>query len=381
MRSSRVDQWLVGEKKLVVPAAAGVKPGYVSPDGREMYQVKLDGRGTRDLRAGMLQLSSELADQPRVERGYLLIAIRRSTVERTLKEWGRGKQVIRPEIARRLRLIAVVEGKVAIDPNDGALRELGERFKSMVSETERDSSVGSVWPKQGVGGSWKHLEVEKVLLHRWLLGKGAIAAGELAKQVGCSFPTLQHALRRLEAKGLIAREKGRSIALKRYSRERWSELFMLARSVYPPEAYVDVTGDIGGAEGLLARLRRRPVEHVAVGGVVAARRWDRSFDLNGTPRLDLVLHTPEGDAGGRGGVDAGFVRRLDPALRPLREAGRGSPILVLHRVRRREALFETDAGEPLPWAGPVETLEHLNEMGLTTQAREMLARLRPEVRH
>ena len=386
MRSTPLDQWLVAERGFRVPAGANGSVDYVRRDGREVLQVKLQARGTRDLRDGLLQLSSYLAEHPKVQRGRLLIAISRSTLERTLGEWARAKRAIRPEIAGRLNLIAVVEGQLGTDPNEKALRKMGERFGAIVSEMEKRDRFHSAspggdrnWGGRVLGGSWKHLEVEKVLLHRWLLGQGGIKAAELAKLVGCSFPTVQQTVRRLEAKDLIVREKGRSIALRRYPRGRWSELFMLAESIYPPEAYVDVTGDSGGPEALLKRLRRRPVENVAVGGVTAAREWDPMFDLNGTPRLDLVLHVPEGGRAG-GGLDPDFVRKLDPALRPQKEHSRSAPVLVLHRIRRRAALFAHDPDGRPPRAGPVETLEHLNQMGLTVQAKDLLNRLRPEAK-
>ena len=55
-------------------------------------------------------------------------------------------------------------------------------------------------------------------------------------------------------------------------------------------------------------------------------------------------------------------------------------MLVLHRTYRREALFLEEAGAAMPWADPVEVICHLNEMGLTAQAGELVRRLRGEAK-
>jgi hypothetical protein len=133
-----------------------------------------------------------------------------------------------------------------------------------------------------------------------------------------------------------------------------------------------VTRRTGGAEGLLARLRRHPPPGVslALGGVAAARHWDPAFDLHGTPRIDVVLHAEQSQH-----VDLDFVKRLDPALRPLGGDVRGSVVLVVHPIRRRKALFAPKSGETLPFADPVETILHLNDLGLTAQAGDLAARM------
>jgi hypothetical protein len=232
------------------------------------------------------------------------------------------------------------------------------------------------------GPTWKHLEVEKVLVHRWLLGEGPIAVGALIRQVGCSYPTAIQAIRRLSASGLIERGRGRSVALARYPRDRWADLWRVQRTVYPPEEFVDPTGDPGAVEGILRRLNRLRPKGAAIGGVVAARAWDPAFDLNGTPRVDVVVQAPaaRGSDSGRWIREATeFIRRLDPALVRRTRDVRGATVLALHPTYRREALFR-EAVPPLdvPLAGPVEVLFHLNELGLTAQAGALLGHLRKD---
>jgi hypothetical protein len=196
---------------------------------------------------------------------------------------------------------------------------------------------------------------------------------DLAAAAGCSYPTIIAAMNPLIAEGLIDRGSNRSVQLVRYSRARWAELISTSRNIYPPLEFVDTTGQSPSPESLIKRLYKLDWHnnpHVALGGAAAARYWDRKFDLHGIPRIDLVVQEP---------ADLSFIQKLDPALviRSGPHAHR-SPVLVIHRINRPVSLFVPQKNKPLPWADPVETILHLNEMGLTAQAGEMVARLRPE---
>ena len=383
MLPDAVDRWLLQDEAMV---RKGRRKGdlLINREKNEVYSVKIPAQGVRDLRDRILALAGYLAEHGSVSKGYLFIASLRSTPRRTLREWKLAKEVLLEPIRARMRLVGVVEGQVVADPDEPPLRELGETFRTLlppdlrgprpVSSTAADFSW-AVTDNTNDGGSlrtWKHLEVQKVLLHRWLTGAGPITMTELTRQVGCNFRTASAALRAMGRRGLIARTRSRSVELRRFTSEDWQELFALQRSVYPSAEFVDVTGRANAAEGLLRRLARQVLQGVAVGGVIAGRRWDPQFDLNGTPRLDLVLHAPGG--GGRRRTNLEFVRRLDPALKP--NAAAGSPVLVVHPLYRADPLFHRDPAEPLPVADPVETIFQLNEMGLTAQADALLGRLR-----
>lgn len=190
--------------------------------------------------------------------------------------------------------------------------------------------------------------------------------------MGCSYPTAIQAVRRLSATGLVARGRGRSVAVVRYPRDRWSELLRAQRLVYPPEEFVHRIPEPEAVDGLLRRLNRLRPKGAALGGVVAARRWDPSFDLNGTPRVDVVMHTVA-PSGSVSAVDAAeFVRSLDPALKRRSPQVQGATVLVLHRMYRKDPLSLDDPQSPIPWADPVDILCHLNDLGLTVQAGQLL---------
>jgi DNA-binding Lrp family transcriptional regulator len=365
----------------------------VSPDGREVYDIKFGGRGVRDLRDAALRLATFVARHPEVKRGYLLTALIRISPTRARSEWDLIRQVLLPKLTARMQLVALVDGVEVVEPPNPTLTPVVARFlefaRSQVARSGSRTSGSSVAQEDNLRASspaavmWKHLEIEKVLLHRWLLGEGPIPVGMLSKQVGCSYPTVLQAIQRLSADGLIERGRGRAVALARYPRDRWPELFRAQRLTYPPIEFVDPTSAPGAVDDILRRLQRLHPKGAALGGVTAARRWDPMFDLNGTPRIDVLLHRPVTRAphGAERVRDADeFVRRLDPALKRRSPHVRGSTALVVHHIYRHEPLFLNLPDTPIPWADPVEVLFHLNDLGLTAQAGQLLRRLRPDTK-
>lgn len=312
----------------------------------------------RDLRARLLPLAASIADDPRIERACLLLVVDRLTRRRLSEEWDGLMAVLRPELARRLAIVAVGEDFELCLPDDSAeLVELAEIGRGLL-----DPSVPPRLPRMT-----KSLEVLKVLLVRWLLGQGPIARGELGKQAGCSYPTVAKAVERFG--GVIRERSDRSVELTSFPREAWHELLALSPTHRARLAYSDLTGRRADPEGLLRRLRKLKPPQVALGGVAAAHHWDPHFDLRGMPRLDLSLAT-------EAGMDLGFLRGLAPGLGPLE--GDGAPVLVVHPLQRPKALFAP--GGELPIADPVETLLDLSELRLSDQSEALIERLERQAR-
>jgi hypothetical protein len=358
----------------------------VSPDGHVVYEIKLAGRGVRDLRSAVVGLATFLAHRPAATTGYVLVSLIRISATRVRTEWERIQKTLRPELATRMHLVAVIDGTEVIRLPEAQPTVVVERFLELATRPTADSqSTAFQERKTRTGASrattWKHLEVEKVLLHRWLLGEKTLPIGALCGQVGCSYPTATEVIRNLSEHDLILRGRGRSVALKKYPRERWAELFRAQRLIYPPAEFMNPIAEPGAVDVIARRLNRLRPKGAALGGVIAARRWDPSFDLNGTPRVDVVLHTPvkrapSGEEWLASATD--FVRRIDPALKLRTPQARGATVLVLHPIYRRNALFLDEPQSPVPFADPVEVLCHLNDLGLTAQAAQLLQRLRQD---
>ena len=210
-------------------------------------------------------------------------------------------------------------------------------------------------------------EVFKVLLRRSLMGLGPIGVGEVMRRVGCSYPTVADAIRRLERSKEVERRSKRSVELADFPRKTWGEVLALSDSLRRPRLYADTTGKSPDPKALLRRLGTMKPEGVAVGGVSAGRHYDSRFDLNGLPRLDLTVH----------GKDVSFVRKLDPALKQVEPGTSGTSgiVLAVHNLSRKEPLFEPNTRGGLAWSDPVETLLDLHDLRLMEQAEHLIRRL------
>src|SRR3954468_11195278 len=101
MDRSGIYQWLGQQgrrldRKVVI---AGRQVDLASQDGRAIYEVKLRGRGVRELREGIMQLAQTLAAAPDVEQAYLIIALWHSSAKRIREEWARALAALRPGVA------------------------------------------------------------------------------------------------------------------------------------------------------------------------------------------------------------------------------------------------------------------------------------------
>jgi len=311
----------------------------------------------RELRSQIAELGLYVSNHPRVVEACLLLALDRLSEERLRREWEGVLSILRPEVSRRLALVAVGE-KVAFSiPDRQELQMLASEAQDLLS-----GSATRVVPP----GAPKFFDILHVLLVRWLLKEGPITRGELGEQAGCTYPTITRAMKRLGR--AVVTHSNRSVELRAFPRQEWSELVVLSPTHRGSIEYVDASGKPPDLEGLLRRLQRQKPPHVAIGGVVAAHHWDPDFDLHGLPRLDLSVHATEE-------LDLGFVERLDPGLQPA-DRPEARVALVVHPIRRPATMFATVREGELPIADPIETLLDLHELRLEAQAAEMIDRFK-----
>ena len=139
---------------------------------------------------------------------------------------------------------------------------------------------------------------------------------------------------------------------------------MLSDRVRSTTRFADRSGRPRSPEELFRRFQKLHRDDVAVGGTFGARHYYPDIDLLGNPRLDLSLHAPHKDA------DLSCVEEIDPALKKV-ERAHESADLVLHFVRRKQALFEPGS-TTVNWADPVECLLDLHDARLESQALEFV---------
>lgn len=331
---------------------------FQTPNQKQIVEVKSLHGSARDLRSSMLQLAVVLQAHPEVERAVMIVTGQRITPQRIGEEWTKARQVLRPQLAKRLALVAVSDDAELLDPEDEGTALLAQLARDALPSVEQATQPAVLSPKA--------FEVWKVLFRAWIEDGGWLQVGELSTRAGCSYPTTAKALELLESRREVERDSSRSVRMKRFPRQTLSEVQVLGDKLRETIRFADATGRPADPESLLRRLKTLRPDRVAIGGVVAARHYDPHFDLHGVPRLDLAMHTTVG-------ID--WVTKLDPALVPVTT---GTSVLAVHRVGRPAESLIAARENALPFADPVETLLDLYELELFDQAREMVEALRTE---
>ncbi len=349
-----------------LPRAGANDLDYVTRDGRIAVEVKRGIRAFRDLQTATLRVANWLAAQPDRDRATLVLDRPAMSLARIQEEWAATTALLRPEIAERLNLVVAESGHTWSAQPTPDLAKILEGLEEM-----QPTTPSPLLPGRQLGP--KHFEVIKLLIDRWLLREGPIRIHELAESVGCSYPTVQIPLRHPLLQKWLRVASNRSVELNAFPVAAWRELWVRSGALYPPLRFQDRSGDQPNPLGLLSRLERRVPAHVALGGVVAARHWDPGLDLNGTPRLDLILHQPKGN------LDLSFVHALDPALTQVDDPS-ASALVVVHPLRRAASRFSEGTDRALPYSSPVETILNLHDIGLDAQAVGIINHLRPEAR-
>lgn len=323
------------------------------PDGRWRnveVEVKSQVNSSRNLRAGLLELAYHVAQKPET-RGLLLLVDSGITDERLNDERRLAAQALKPEVARKLAVAIERNGQFRGLPDD-----LGAEFDEWLHELIRKESRAPKASRQSSDA------VFTVLLHQWLLQKGPMTTEWIMKTVGCSYPTVASALRRLGP--AVERLSDRRVQLRQFPKDEWARLVANSAAVRSTAYFADQSGQRRSPDALLRRLSKLKRSDLAVGGVLAARHYRPELDIVGTPRLDLSLHAP-----GRR-VDWSFVRKLDPALEKTTR-GDAPVALAVHVLTRENPLFQPGE-DGIPWADPVECLLDLHEARLEPQAKEFL---------
>lgn len=315
-----------------------------------VYEVLVETRDARRLRSALMEMS-RIASSKKVKRVVLVLEEPGITISRLHGEWEGAASVIQPDLFRRLSMMIRQSGKwtgIPVSPEDNETPVLEEIIRHEIAG--RPASLNR--------SSQAHHDILRILIHQWLLGKGPITVGSLMEVSGTSHPTVSRALERFDH--YLKRHSDRSVELRSFPREEWVRLLAVSDDVRGTVRFADRSGQARSPESLLRRLRQIQRQDIAVGGVLGAKHYQPSFDLVGSPRLDLSLHS------GRKSADVSFVERLDPGLEKTVRRDE-PPALVIHAIRRAESLFQPGE-DGLPWADPVECLLDLHEARLESQA-------------
>ena len=342
------------------------EPDYVSLDDQTVVEHSENYHGVRGLHADMMGLAAALREKPPGTRGGLVIRRGRISNQRLREAWESGKSALRTELARRLFIVVLDADDPWCDPSDAHVANISRAFTA--AEKPKNASL-LIRPQSG----HKYYEILKVLLLHWLHKDGPQPLGKVGDEVGCTYPTIRGALRRPVLKKYVRRLSMREVELTAFPLQAWQELVALSATHRQSIVFVDRSGTRPSSQDLRKRVLRLGRADVAFGGILSARHWDKTFDLHGTPRINLALHAEDGQA------DVGFVRRIDPALK-VSEESNATAALVVHPIFRAKSFFSSSKRQKELYADPIETVLDLYEMGLNAQAYELLRSFRPEVR-
>ncbi len=330
---------------------------FESQDGRRLIEVRLALFGVRDLDAAIMQLG-RLATKRRDVDATLIAFLPRMARVRIEEEWRHAVELFRPGLSRRLGLVATGSDGEFFTPDDPERR----RLMTWAAEALRRAPIGpnikrDVW-------SPKAFDVWCILLDAWLRCEGPLAIGEVVARSGASHPTVRATLSRLQQRGELLRGTNRRAELSAMPLRSLNELIVLADGFRHTARFVDRSGRTD-TRGLLRRITAQATTGIAIGGVEAARRHVRNFDLNGLPRVDVTVD-------GSQAVD--WVAKVDPALAEIASSD-VSPVLVVHQALRADPRFDK-IGVGARHVGPAETLLDLYDLRLTAQAEDFVRTLR-----
>jgi len=367
MNTTEIQTWWDREFQ-PAPSDSGVD--FVSRDGNLLIEVQIKPQGMRGFYAGVMRLALELESRPDAERGCLVIDASNLSFKRLQQDWEKAKRVLGKKYAKKLAIIAIQKDELWIEPKgDASINELASHVLSV-------PNLGFKLPEntRRIRATRKADEIIKVLVSQWLQELPSIGVGELGEIVGCSYPTIRKTVTQLEATKHLNRGSASTVHLAKFPESDWKRIVALATTNRNTMRFTDRSGQRPNMKKLLDRINRIKPNNVALGGVIAARHWDADFDLNGIPRLDLLIHEESQS------LNLEFMNKLDPALKPSKDEGESS-VVVIHTIGRANPGFSTSKKHALPIADPVETALDLIEMGLPAQAIQLLSHFRKEARY
>ena len=321
--------------------------------GNRLIQVRIGVAALRSVRLGLMQLAYALSER-RGFTGFLVLADPSVTRKRLQSEWQLAASVLRPEVSNRIILCILKDAHFI-----GIPRDLDTQTQRIILDV-----VGKKSPRPGShpARSDASFVILKVLLLQWLKDGRPITANWLARSSGYSYPTVANVLQSLG--GLIERMSDRRIRLRWFPKEEFARLLAASPRARATVRFADRSGQARSVESHLRRLVKLNQRGLAIGGVLGAKHHLSELDLVGVPRLDISVHSP------RRQMDLGFIEKLDPALKRVRDPLEPATVAV-HFVRHADSFFSLREGG-LHWADPLECLLDLYEARLQKQASQFL---------
>lgn len=342
-----------GNLKTTAPYEADGR--WEGPAGTILVEVKRTN-SMRDVRDALLALAYLVRREPPTSKAVCVLVDSRLSYGRLQDELHQLREVVHPEIADRIHFLV---DKSAANSNvvafSGSLDNVSSDFYTWLEElvaTERlRGHTPQLPPRQIVVAALAQLR---------LWNQPPVTVKHLQETCGVSYPTVAAVLKELADKGWLEDSGERGVRLRHLTIGEWMELARDHAKQRKVHLFIDPTGQ-SSPEQLVKRLARlqsanKLPRSVRIGGVVGASRHFPELDITAAPRLDLSVEANPARVAEM--LDAGLRTKSRPEQRVA---------LAVHVTR--DPWVNTDA--EAKWAGELECLSDLIEMGFTREASEM----------
>lgn len=326
-------------------------------------QILVDIKSTnsmRDVRGALLALAYLIADGPAKSRAVCVFVGTRLSVKRLQEELTRFRQVCHPSIAQRIHFLLVRRDNPlkaytfvgSMDPApDGFLNWLAQR----VSATAIPSLNLQLPARQTVVAALAQLR---------LWHAPAVSVKYLQESCRVSYPTVAAVLKDLDERGWLEDAGKRGVRLRPLLATEWMAFATEHARQRKVCFFTDPTGLIS-AERLAQRLVHlretgKLKRSVCIGGVIGASHHFPDLDITAASRLDVCVEDDPGQIAAL--LDAGLIPKTRPEQRV---------VLAIHVTNDLERLAGRQGTDTGPWAGVLECLADLVELGYTREAAEM----------
>ncbi|MEY3204063.1 MAG: hypothetical protein RLZZ21_394 [Planctomycetota bacterium] len=314
----------------------------------------------RDVRGALVALATLLHGEQVGCRAVCVLVGSRLSPGRLEEELQRVQGVLRPELASRIHcLLDKGDRSRNVAAFSGPLHDVPDEFHAWLDElvaTERLRGHSPQLPPRQI--------VVATLAQLRLRNQPPVTVKRLQETCGVSYPTVASVLKELSDKGWLEDRGERGVRMRQLTSGEWMELARDHARLRKVHLFTDPTGHTS-AERMSKRLVRlqgagKLPRTIRIGGVLGASRHFPDLDITAAPRLDLSI---DGDP-------AQIAELIDAGLRPKTKAEQ-RVALAVHVTRDPPAIPAVGSRRQGQWAGELECLADLVEMGFIREASEM----------
>lgn len=330
-----------------------------SVHGSVLVEVKRTN-SVRDVRNAFLELAYLLNNEPGNSQAVCVVVDSRLSYSRLQEELHKFRAVVHPDIARRVHFLA---NKGSHKHNtvafEGSMTDSSGGFYEWLSELVAiEQRVGdharSLAPRQIVMATLAQLR---------LRNHAPVTVKSLQETCGASYPTVAAVLKSLADKGMLEESGERGVRLRYLTSGEWMALARDHMQQRGAHFFTDPTRQCSPQQMArrLAHLQQQEKipPSVRIGGVAGASHHYPDLDITAPPRLDLSVEADPARIATM--LDAGLVPKTKPDQ---------AVALAMHLyrdLRPKDIAFR----QPEPWAGELDCLADLIEMGFTREADGM----------